>query len=472
MHRFFCIIALAEMAYAQPAGMVGIWQGTLDAGVMKLRLAVHIAAGANGGYTSTLDSLDQNAMGIPIEETTISGNKVRLDMPALHAQFEGVLNAAGSEIAGTFTQGEALPLTLKHVDKVETPARPQEPKPPFPYEAVDVGYESGGVHLAGTLTMPRGQGPFPAALLISGSGPQDRDESLMGHKPFWVIADYLSRNGIAVLRVDDRGVGKSTGSSTGATLDDMAGDVLAGVSYLKGRKEIDGRHIGVIGHSEGGMVGPLAAARSAEIAFVVMLAGPGVSFQKAIDSGQSQAEAIMRQAGAPEDAIAWNNAMQNMMLRVLRADRDPKDALRDMQAELEKMKANLPEAQRAAMDAPQAAAQAKQQFEASVTPEMRTILLFDPAEVLRKVQAPVLALNGSRDMQVLAKANLPGIVAALAEGGNSDYTVAELPGLNHLFQSCKACTLGEYAQIEETFSPLALATVRDWLLRHTRAAEQ
>jgi uncharacterized protein len=469
--RLLWVTTLAGVGWAQAPSIVGIWQGTLDAGALKLRLALHISANTNGGYTSTLDSLDQNAFGIPVQQTTLSGNRLHLDMPGLAAQFDGTLSENGAEIAGTFTQGAAMPLILKRVDKVETPSRPQEPKRPYPYDVVEVTYNSGPIQLAGTLTLPRGQGPFPAALLISGSGPQDRDETIMGHKPFWIIADYLTRQGLAVLRVDDRGVGKSTGNSTMLTFDGMADDVLAGIAYLKGRKEIDARHTGVIGHSEGGMVGPLAASRSSDIAFVVMLAGPGVSFQQAVDAHQSQAEIILRQGGASEEAIAWNNAIQSMIFRVLRQERDADAAVREMRAELARMQAALPENQRAALNPPGAEAQIERQFVAVTSAEMRSVLLYDPAEALHKLKVPVLALNGSRDVQVSAKLNLPAIASALAEGGNHDFTIEELPGLNHLFQECKTCTVGEYGELTETFSPSALRVLGDWLRNHTGAQE-
>jgi len=460
------VVVLAGSAGAQTGGIVGTWLGTLDVGAMKLRLAFHIAANAQGGFTSTFDSLDQNANGLAVQETTFADNKLHLNMPGVRAQYDGTLN--GDQITGTFTQGAAIPLNLKRVDKIEGPNRPQEPKAPFPYDSEEVSYENKGIHLAGTLTMPRGPGPFPAALMITGSGPQDRDESLFGHKAFWVIADFLTRRGIAVLRLDDRGVGKSTGSSMQATLEDMAGDVLAGVAFLGTHKGIDGKRIGVIGHSEGGMVGPLAASRSSNIAFVVMLAGLGVSFQQAVDSHQSQAELLMRQAGAAQHAIDWNNAIQDMIFRVLRAEPDANAALAKMKAELDKMKAGLPEDERKAMESPNAVAAVNRNFASVVTPEMRTILLFEPGEVLRKVKVPVLAMNGSRDLQVFAKQNLPAIATALAEGGNSDFTVTVLPGLNHLFQKCDKCTVGEYGELEETFSPSALTVMGNWLVHHTR----
>ena len=459
--RFTPAILLAGLMQGQMADITGNWLGSLQAGPVTLRVAFHITADENGEFTSTLDSLDQNAMGIPVRRTTFSGNKLQMDIPGIRADYEGVLSADRSEIAGTFTQGGVpLPLTLKRVAKIEAPKRPQNPRPPFPYDSLEVSYENGEIRLGGTLTIPRGQGPFPAALMITGSGAQDRDESLMGHKPFLVIADYLTRRGIAVLRVDDRGVGKSTGSTSQETLDDMASDVLAGVGFLKGRTEIDAKHIGVIGHSKGGIVGPAAAVRSPDISFVIMLAGTGVSGDQVL---YAQAELVARSMGATENAIERNRAIQQMILNVLKSENDPKAALAKMRAEWERMKADFPEAQQEAADRAM-----NQQFEGVLSPEMRSFILHDPAATLRHVKAPVLALNGSRDVQVSAKQNLPAIAAALAEGGNSDFTVTELPGLNHLFQKCDKCTVSEYGELEETFSPAALEVIGDWLALHMR----
>jgi hypothetical protein len=248
----------------------------------------------------------------------------------------------------------------------------------------------------------------------------------------------------------------------------MSGDVLAGVEYLKGRREIDVKHIGVIGHSEGEMVGPLAATRSSDIAFVVMLAGMGVSFEQAVDSHLSQAELMMREAGAPEETIAWNNALQKAIFGVLRSESDSKIAVERMRAELNKLNASLPEAQRKALESSGAAAAANRQLPSFTLPEMRSVLIHDSGQTLRRLKVPVLALNGSRDVQVSARLNLPAIAAALAEGGNSDFTVVELPGLNHLFQDCTKCTVAEYGELSQTFSPVALLVMGDWLVLHTR----
>lgn len=446
------LVASAEL-YSQ-SGIEGNWQGTLDVGAAKLRLGLHVTKNASGEFTSTLDSIDQGARGIPVKVTTFSANALHLELPNLHATYDGKLSADGNEISGTFVQGAPFPLIFKRVEKVETLNRPQNPKPPFPYDAQEVTYEpAAGIKLAGTLTLPRGQGPFPAALLITGSGPQDRDETLLGHKPFLVIADYLTRRGIAILRVDDRGVGGSTGKSTNETLDDMAGDVVAGVNFLKSRKEIDARHIGVIGHSEGGIVGPVAAVRSPDIAFVIMLAGTGVSGEEVL---KAQGEAIIRSAGGSDAAVAQQRAFHEMAFRVLRAEKDDHTAIEKMQAELKKLQPEADVKSEALV----------KELQRMTSPEIRSFLLYDPAEGLRKLKAPVLAMNGSRDVQCPAWQNLPAIAAALASGGNSDFTVTELPGLNHLFQKCSSCTVGEYQTIEETFSPVALEIMGDWILRH------
>jgi uncharacterized protein len=454
-------LLLAVAAFGQ---IEGTWQGTLAAGPMKLRMGLHIERNSQGAFVSKIDSLDQGALGIPVAQTSFAENKLHLEMPNMRASYDGTLNADGRQITGRFTQGASIPLIFSKVEKIEEPKRPQTPQPPFPYKSEDVIYENkaGGVTLAATLTVPQGPGPFPAAILITGSGPQDRDETLLGHKPFWVIADHLSRHGIAVLRVDDRGTGKSTGNSTQATLDDMAGDVLTGIGYLKSRKEVDAKHIGVIGHSEGGILGPLVASRSSDVAFVVMLAGTGVP---GADVLYLQAAAIARNAGQREDLIAANRAVQEMFFGVLKAEAGEKD----QKVILEKLRTawatrkSDPKIQQLGLTDQDMNAQ----FTAFSTPEMRTFILHDPAPVLRSVKVPVLALNGSRDLQVPPSQNLAAIVAALTAGGNPDVTAVELPGLNHLFQHCQSCSPAEYGTLEETFSPGALEMMSEWISRHT-----
>lgn len=450
--RIVTVFALGTAAWAQ-GSLAGSWQGALEAGAVKLRIALHITKNEKGEWSSTFDSIDQGAMGIPIKVTTVTGSSLHLEMPAMHVIIDGKLSADGNEITGTFTQGIGLPLLLKRVERTETLNRPQTPKAPFPYDAIEVSYENKLGKLAGTLTVPHGTGPFPAAIMITGSGPENRDEEVFGHKPFLIIADYLSRHGIAVLRLDDRGVGGSAGSSSHQTIDEMADDVLSGVDFLKARAEINAKQIGVIGHSEGGIVGPLAASRSSDIAFVVMLAGTGVTGEQVM---YLQAELISKASGAPDAMIAQNRAMQEMIFNVARAELDATKALENFRAAWTKEHGSAP------------SETMESQVKSVLLPEIRSFAFRDPADALRKLKVPVLAMNGSRDLQVPPTQNLPAIAAALAAGGSPDFEIVELPGLNHLFQACRACTPAEYGTIEETFSPKALDVMEEWLARHVR----
>lgn len=448
--RILTAVAFCGAAWAQ--SMEGTWQGSLEAGAVKLRVGLHLTKNDKGEWISTFDSIDQGASGLPVKTTTVSGATLHFEMPAMHLSFDGKLSADGSQIAGTMTQGVGLPIVFKRVDKIATLNRPQNPKPPFPYDAIEVSYENKLGKLAGTLTIPKGSGPFPAAILITGSGPENRDEEIFGHKPFWIIADYLSRRGIAVLRLDDRGVGGSAGNSTRETIGEMADDVLSGVDFLKGRKEINAKKIGVIGHSEGGIVGPLAASRSSDIAFVVMLAGTGVTGEQVM---YLQAELIAKASGATDADVAKNRVFQEELFKVARSDQDETMALETFRADWQKAHGSAP------------SPVLESQLKSVLSPEIRSFAFYDPAESLRKVKVPVLALNGSRDLQVPPSQNLPAIAAALRAAGNTDFETIELPGLNHLFQTCQKCTVGEYGTLEETFSPKALDVMGEWLARHT-----
>lgn len=467
MRHLWNLITVAALAAAQPANfgaVVGTWQGTLDAGVVKLRLALHVSE-QDGRVAATLDSLDQNARGLPVTEISVDGSRLSLQFATLRATYEGTLSEDGSRIAGTFTQAGALPLEWRRVERIETPARPQHPKEPFPYRAEDVAYRSGAEHLAGTLTLPPGSGPFPAVVLLSGSGAQDRDGTVFEHKPLWVLADHLTRRGIAVLRVDDPGTGGSPARFPGLTVDDMAVDALAGITYLKTRPEIDAKRLGLIGHSEGGAVAPLAASRSADVAFVVMLAAPGVRGE---DLLLEQAAAIARDAGASEAAIRLNRAIQEMVFRVLNSERDPQAAVEKLTTEFRVLKAGLSDLERQALEASGSEATLPARFAQAAAPELRSLILLNPAEYLQRLRIPVLALNGARDLQVSAQQNLPAISAALAAAGNPDFTVTALPGLNHLFQTCRTCQVSEYGQLEETFAPQALELIAAWIEQRTR----
>src|SRR5262249_4567618 len=328
----------------------------------------------------------------------------------------------------------------------------------------EVAYENSAakIKLAGTLTLPRTDGPVPAVLLITGSGAQDRDESLLGHKPFLVLADYLTRRGIAVLRVDDRGVGGSTGKVSESTTDDFTGDVLAGVAFLKGHREIDKGRIGLCGHSEGALVAPLAASRSDDVAFIVMLAGTGVPGEEVIFRQQ---ELIARAQGVDGLALAAARGSQEQIFKIMREQPD----LAQAEEQIRKVVAEqIAAAAAAAPDSKDALeAQANAQVKALFTPWYRFFLTYDPRPALRKVRCPVLALIGEKDLQVDPRQNLEPIEMALKEGGNRDYTAKELQGLNHLFQHCQTGSPAEYGKIDETFSPEALKLVGDWIVERT-----
>ena len=457
---------LAQADDSKTPDIAGAWNGTLDVGALKLRLVIEFKKKDGGGYTGTMDSPDQGAAGLEIDEITLKDRSLKFVMKKIGGSYEGEVSADGKLIKGMWKQGGlSLALDLKPGEKVAPPKRPQEPKPPFPYESEEVSFENkaGGIKIAGTLTRPKGDGPFPAVLLITGSGPQNRDEELLGHKPFLVLADYLTRRGIAVLRVDDRGVGGTTGKPSEATIDDHAGDALAGVAYLKSRKDIDAKKIGLAGHSEGGLIAPAAAARSSDVAFVVMLAGTGVTGEEIL---YRQGELIAVAGGASAEAAARNTDLQKRLFAIARAEKDDAAAKAKIDELMKELKEALSEEDRKALESLGELADA--QFKQVLTPWFRHFLAYDPAVVLAKVKCPVLAINGEKDLQVDPKQNLPPIEAALKAGGNKDYTLKELPGLNHLFQACKTGAPSEYSQIEETISDAALTIVGDWIVKHTQ----
>lgn len=460
-------VVVAVRADDRPAlkGPEGYWLGTLKVTpAIGLRLGFHVTKKPDGTLTATLDSLDQGARGLPLDEAEFKDGTVKFVAKKAKMSYEG--KQEGDTIQGTMKQGpNELSLTLKWQEKPPPSSRPQEPKRPYPYREEEVTVENAAakLKLAGTLTLPNGDGPFAAAVLLTGSGPQDRDESIMGHKPFLVLADHLTRKGIAVLRCDDRGFGKSTGAYQGATAADFVTDAEACVAYLKGRKEIDPKKIGLIGHSEGGMVAPLVAAKSDGVAFIVLLAGPGVLGEELL---YQQGQLVAASTGADAKTLRKVREQQQMLFKAVRESKDADDARKRI-AEIEKAElAKLSEKELKEYEKVKAAARA--QVEMVLSPWFRHFLSYDPVPTLAKVKCPVLALNGTKDVQVSAKENLAGIDKALTAGGNKDFTVKELPGLNHLFQTSKTGAVSEYGAIDETFAPSALELVSDWIVKRMR----
>jgi pimeloyl-ACP methyl ester carboxylesterase len=439
------------------AGVDGDWATALTvANGAKLRLVLHVRTGA-GGTIATMDSPDQLAYAIPIRPFTREGQTVRFTVPAANnAAFEGQLAADSKSIAGTWTgAGYKGPLTFES-RPVQTsgPARPQTPKPPFPYRTEEVSVASApGVTLAGALTLPQGRGPFPAVVMITGSGAQDRDENILGHRPFAVIADRLTRDGIAVLRVDDRGFAKSTGDFSSATDDDFAVDTAAQVAFLRKRADIDPARIGLIGHSEGGIVAPKVAAKDPKLAFVVLMAGPGVPLSEVL---KAQRAKLMPAMGLGPEEVKKSQALFEHALDAMKTAKDEADArarvLQVAKTEGKGLVRNDAEAEALA-----------NQLSSGW---MRNLLDYDPRPTLEKVKCPILALNGSKDRQVPPEQNLPAIRAATR--GNKDVTITELPGLNHLFQTADTGVVGEYADIEETVAPVALDAMSSWITKHVK----
>jgi uncharacterized protein len=436
---------------APPSDIDGAWMGSLDTGAVKLRVVFHIV-NTEDGLTATLDSPDQGAKGIPTTSVTRNGANLAIEAKSIGGSFAGTISPDLSSIDGKWTQGGGtLPLLLKKVkDQSELERkRPQNPVKPYPYREEEVSFNNKveNVILAATLTIPPGKGPFPAVELITGSGPQDRDESLMGHKPFLVLSDYLTRHGIEVLRADDRGTGKSSGVFADATTADFATDTEAGIAFLKTRPEVDPHRIGLIGHSEGAVIAPMVAARNQDVAFIVMMAGTGVPGDQVL---VAQGEAITVASGGDPAKAAADAAKEKEMLRLVETEKDQAALEKELR---EKMAGQVPEAQ------------VGMQIKQLTSPWMRYFLTYDPATALRKVTCPVLALNGSLDKQVLPSQNLPAIRKALEQAGNKHFEIDELPGLNHLFQTAKTGAISEYAEIEETMSPVALDKISTWILK-------
>ncbi len=454
------IMSICGAAQAPPS-IEGIWEGSIEVGAIKLRISFHITKDPSGKLSGTMDSPDQGAKGIPLSSVTQDKLNVTIESSAVSFVYEGTIDQAGTVMTGILKQrGNTIPLNLKKVEHSTEIKRPQEPKPPFPYLSEDVTYTNETDHntLAGTLTLPKGAGPFPSVLLITGSGLQDRNESILGHKPFWVLADYLTRLGIAVLRVDDRGVGGSTGDPRLCTTADFAKDAEAGIAYLKSRKEIDSKKIGLIGHSEGGLIAAMIGSKSPDVAFIVFMAGPGVP---GLDLLMLQAKVISEKMGVPESEEAV--ALRRKLFNILIEESDLEKARAKMKPILKEQFDKLSRDQQAAIgDADKFAEQTLAQF---VNPWMKYFVGYDPRPAIAKIKVPLLALNGSNDTQVIPSQNLPAIMEAARSGGNGRVETKELQGLNHLFQKCKTGLPNEYGDIEETINPIALETMGSWIVK-------
>lgn len=433
--------------------IAGQWNGLLKVPGTQLRVVFHVNK-TEAGYSATMDSPDQKVTGIPMEKASFDNSILKLEMPKAQISYEGILNK-DDIIVGKFTQrGQSTELNLsKEIIQKQVFARPQEPQKPYPYYTEEVKFENktDKVVLAGTLSLPKKEGNFPAVILISGSGGQNRDSEILGHKPFLVLADFLTKKGFAVLRFDDRGVEQSTGDISKSTTADFARDVQAGVDYLQTRKEINKNKIGLIGHSEGGVIAPIVAGNSKAIDFIVLLAGPGLRGDKLL---LLQKEAVERVSGVPESDIQKAQEIFRGAYDIILVSKTNDENLKKDVTTYFASKYNA-------------------EIAKSLTPQftnnwMYYFLKMDPAVNLAKVKCPVLALNGSKDIQVPATVDLEAIEKTLLKAGNKNVKTKELPNLNHLFQESKTGSPEEYEKIEQTFSPLALEEISNWMMVQTK----
>lgn len=464
--RIFSILLISILTSISVSAqdIIGQWNGILKVQGTQLRLVFNVTKTDNV-LSSTMDSPDQGAKDIPTTTTSFEKSILKITIANAKIEYEGTLGN-DNIIVGTFKQGgQSFPINLsKEKIEKEKLVRPQEPIKPFPYYSEDLTFENqkAGINLAGTLTLPNKDGVSPVVILISGSGSQNRDEELLGHKPFLVLSDYLTKNGIAVLRFDDRGTALSEGDFKTATSADFATDVESAISYLKTRKEINKKKIGLIGHSEGGLIAPMVASKSKDVAFIVLLAGTGIQGDQIL---LLQQKLIGKASGISDEDLQKSELENRKVFDIV-----------NKSTNLEKLNIDLTDfIKQALKDNPNAEKPegisdedfVKLQVEQIANPWMQYFIKYNPAPTLEKVKCPVLAINGEKDLQVPPKENLEAIKKALQKGGNKRVTIKELPNLNHLFQECKTGSPDEYATIEQTFSPIALEEITKWIKQQT-----
>ncbi len=465
-----CFFLLQYNLYAQQK-FTGIWEGKINVGI-TLRIVFNITQDNSGNLITTMDSPDQSALGLPTDFTLVNNDSIHTGIEKFKVSFSGKL-ISDTAINGFFTQTIPVPLLLKKVSAASVAIRRQTPVAPFPYHSENITYSSvNGVKIAGTITVPKlppnteniQATKYPALILISGSGPQNRDEEILGHKPFAVIADHLTRNGFIVLRVDDRGTAESTGNYNRATSLDFVDDIQYGLNYLKKREDVDTGKIGMLGHSEGAMIAQIIAAKRNDIDFMVLLAGPGI---KTIDLMTEQNLAVFKTMGITKKTIdAYGPLYKEISLTIINsrdsllADRSANKVFNKWvkgkdSSILKELEISTPESQRTYLNA---------MVSTLSGPWYKYFLSYNPSTYLQKIHTKILVLNGDKDIQVLSKSNLAGMKASLQKT-RSDFEIHEIKGVNHLFQNCTTCAVSEYGVLEESISPTVLQLMGKWLAR-------
>lgn len=452
--------------YAQQnsRSFLGNWLGSINTQGISLRIGL-VVSDSSGIINAFLCSPDQGVMKINVDEFAINIDSVRFVSREVQGSYRGVMNEKGDSILGEWKQGKRFVLKFKKTSKIPGMSRPQEPQRPFPYIEMEVNFrnEKEGITLAGTLTIPDTNGKFPAVILVSGSGPQNRDEEILGHKPFLIISDFLTRKGFAVLRYDDRGTGASGGVFNIATTADLSNDAEAAFKWITANKYVVSNKTGIIGHSEGGMIAPMVASRNMNVAFIVLLAGPGIRGKELLIQ---QSQLIARAEGTPENEIKENNQLNKKFYQILKKEKDDKKAIEKMRKLIDNYwnKLKPEDIEKLGLDK-KVLIQSIYQF---VSPWFRYFINYNPADYLSKVSCKVLVLNGSLDLQVPSKPNLEAIRMILEKSNNNQFTIKEFAGLNHLFQPCKSGSPTEYVEIEESFSPEVLEFMTNWLVESCR----
>lgn len=466
MLKSLFIVALSLLGYfcsfSQESSILGTWEGNFKNETLDFNVFFNLKKDSTEleCFMSVPAQLLKDVKASKVQQ---NGDSIFFSYSAFNASYRGRYESNTDVITGTWTQNGVTTLKLMRSDGPIEPERPQEPTAPFPYHEEDVVFQNeiDGFELAGTLTLPKSSGPFPAVVLVSGSGPQNRNSELMNHKPFLVISDFLTKKGIAVLRFDDRGVGESKGNFAGSTTHDFANDATAAIRYLQSRKEIDQKAIGVMGHSEGGMVAPIVGSRLPELGFVILLAAPAEHIP---DMMVKQNSNIFETYGFDEIELQENEAFNTILFKLVASDK-PNEELYDTIKTLAKNYYQSLKPERTPLFGPNEDVYYFNIASQIFSPWFRAFLKYNANEYLVQLNCPLLALNGSRDIQVPSTSNLNAIEKSLKESGHKDYTIVEFPELNHLFQKCETCTVQEYGTLKETFSYEVLETISDWIIK-------
>ena len=458
------LFSFLPVSYGQlPEELVGSWEGKLTLPGIELRLWLKVEKDSLNQIVATVDSPDQGAKDIKVSHLAFHNNTVTFELAEVNASYMGLINDSLTRVKGHWTQGvTSLRLDLIRLDKTPEVLRPQEPQTPYPYLVEDVIFEnkSKGIKLSGTLTRPGGETNVPAVVLVSGSGPQNRDSEIFGHKPFHVIADHLSRHGIAVLRYDDRGTGESEGNFSAATTRDLASDANAALQFLKNHKGINSTMTGIIGHSEGGMIAPMVAAKSKEVAFIIMLAGPGSSGEEVL---YQQLALISQVNGVSEKEIKESLQSFEKIYAIAKSDISYKDGVKKLKRYFKRHTRWMTTKKKAVKGLSDT--QTNAMIQQVMSDWFRQFLTLNPGDYLPDVKCPVLSIIGEKDLQVPPEPNLKLIERYLKEGGNEQAMIHELKGLNHLLQHCETGSLSEYGQIEETIAPEVLELMLTFIRR-------